>query len=421
MNQFSGYLIVLVVSAGITFGFAHLARRVGVKYGLHPPIRERDVHQTPTPRLGGVAMFIGILVAFGVAWQLPFFDLVFADPEPVLAILGAALFIVGIGVADDLWDLDWMIKLAAQFMAAGLVAWLGVQIYSLPIGGLTVGSSWVSFSMTVFAIVLVMNAINFVDGLDGLVAGVAVIANTVFFVYTQLLVTSTGASDYFNLASLIAAILVGACLGFLPLNWHPARLFMGDAGALLVGLLMATSAAAVTGQVDPAALGRTQLLPAFIPILLPFAILVVPLADFVLAVLRRLRAGKSPFSADRMHLHHRLLDLGHSQVHAVLIFYGWTVVISVGCLAFFAAPTWLAVLFVSVGVVTCTAFTLLPIGRRRRADRLAQRVAAGAEGAPGSALYDRLDEASGQRDPEAPVSGATLDTLDSLAKKDQHP
>jgi UDP-GlcNAc:undecaprenyl-phosphate GlcNAc-1-phosphate transferase len=296
-----------------------------------------------------------------------------------------------------------------------------VQIYSLPIGGLTVGSSWVSFSMTVFAIVLVMNAINFVDGLDGLVAGVAVIANTVFFVYTQLLVTSTGASDYFNLASLIAAILVGACLGFLPLNWHPARLFMGDAGALLVGLLMATSAAAVTGQVDPAALGRTQLLPAFIPILLPFAILVVPLADFVLAVLRRLRAGKSPFSADRMHLHHRLLDLGHSQVHAVLIFYGWTVVISVGCLAFFAAPTWLAVLFVSVGVVTCTAFTLLPIGRRRRADRLAQRVATGTEGAPGSALYDRLDEASGQRDPEGPVSGHTLDTLDTLAKKDQHP
>ncbi len=108
-------------------------------------------------------------------------------------------------------------------------------------------------------------------------------------------------------------------------------------------------------------------------------------------------------------------------MHAVLIFYGWTVVISVGCLAFFAVPSWMALLFVTVGVLTCTVFTLLPLGRRRRADRLAQRAVPDADGAPGSALYDRLDEASGQRDPEAPVSGDTLDTLDSLAKKDQHP
>ncbi|MGG7463809.1 MULTISPECIES: MraY family glycosyltransferase [unclassified Plantibacter] len=415
MNQFYGYLIVLVVSAGITYGMAHVALRFGIKYRIYPQIRERDVHRTPTPRLGGVAMFVGMLIAFGVASQLPFFSLVFADPEPVLAILGAALFIVGIGVADDLWDLDWMIKLAAQFMAAGLVAWLGVQIYSLPIGGLTVGSSWVSFTMTVFAIVLVMNAINFVDGLDGLVAGVAIIANTVFFAYTQLLVTSTGASDYFNLASLIAAILVGACLGFLPLNWHPARLFMGDAGALLVGLLMATSAAAVTGQVDPAALGNTQLLPAFIPIILPFAILVVPLVDFVLAVLRRLRAGKSPFSADRLHLHHRLLDMGHTQVHAVLIFYGWTTVISVGCLLFFAVQTWVALSFVVVGVVACTAFTLAPIGKRRRAERAAQVLEHDAEDSLGLVEYDRLDEASEGRSPDAPVPDVVLDTI---AKKD---
>ncbi|MFZ4895862.1 MraY family glycosyltransferase [Plantibacter sp. Mn2098] len=415
MNQFYGYVIVLVVSAGITYGMAHLALRLGIKYRIYPQIRDRDVHRTPTPRLGGVAMFVGMLIAFGVASQLPFFSLVFSDAEPVFAILGAALFIVAIGVADDLWDLDWMIKLAAQFLAAGLVAWLGVQIYSLPIGGLTVGSSWVSFTMTVFAIVLVMNAINFVDGLDGLVAGVAIIANTVFFIYTQLLVTGTGASDYFNLASLIAAILVGACVGFLPLNWHPAKLFMGDAGALLVGLLMATSAAAVTGQVDPAALGNTQLLPAFIPIILPFAILVVPLVDFALAVLRRLRAGKSPFSADRLHLHHRLLDMGHSQLHAVLIFYGWTTVISVGCLLFFAVQPWWALAFVVAGVAVCTAFTLAPLGQRRRAEQAVQALSPETGEALGLVEYDRLDEASAARNSDAPVPDEVLDTL---AKKD---
>ena len=165
------------------------------------------------------------------------------------------------------------------------------------------------------AIVLVMNAINFIDGLDGLVAGVAIIANGVFFVYSYMISYGPAEqSDYFNLAQFISAVLIGACAGFLPLNWHPARLFMGDAGALLVGLLMAASTIAVTGQIDPelASNGPRVLFPAFIPILLPFAVLIVPLLDFGLAVIRRLRAGKSPFSADRKHLHHRLLDMGHT-------------------------------------------------------------------------------------------------------------
>ena len=193
-----------------------------------------------------------------------------------------------------------------------------------------------------------------------------------FFLYTYLLVQKTSPLNYFNLASLLAIVVVGACAGFLPLNWHPAKLFMGDAGALLIGLLMATSAIAVTGQIDPASLGLGELFPAFIPIILPFAVLVIPLLDFGLAVVRRLRAGKSPFAADRKHLHHRLLDMGHSHLNAVLIFYAWTAVASVGCLLSFVFPVYLGIssgwafLLLGIGFIGCAAITLAPLGRRKR-------------------------------------------------------
>lgn len=376
------FILLALVSAVVTFGLSIVVYKLSHRFRLYPKIRERDVHTRPTPRLGGIAIFLGILVAFGVAYvvssQFAPLRLVFSNPQQILAILGGALLIVLLGVADDIWDLDWMTKLAGQFIAAGLVSWQGVQIYSLPIGGLTVGSGWMSIVITVMAIVIVMNMINFIDGLDGLVAGVGLIANGVFFLYSYLLVRDTSPTNYFNLASLIAAILVGACVGFLPLNWHPAKLFMGDAGALLVGLLMATSAIAITGQIDPTAVNRSQLFPAFIPILLPFAILIIPLLDFGLAVFRRVRAGKSPFSADRKHLHHRLLDMGHSHLHAVLIFYGWTAAVSIGCLLYFVLPvyfqlpTWYATIFLVIALFFCTVVTLAPLSRRKAVEAASQ-------------------------------------------------
>jgi UDP-GlcNAc:undecaprenyl-phosphate GlcNAc-1-phosphate transferase len=389
-----------LLSAVVTFVLSFVVLRVGVKYRLHPQIRERDVHTRPTPRLGGVAMFGGVAAALGVASQIPFFRIVFAEPGKIWAILLAALIIVAIGVADDLLDLDWMIKLAGQILAGGVLAWQGVAITTLPLGQLTVGSSWMSLILTVFAVVFVMNAVNFIDGLDGLVAGVAIIANGVFFLYSYLLVTITSPNNYFNLASLISAVVIGACVGFLPLNWHPAKLFMGDAGAYLVGLLMATSAIAVTGQVDPAQIasfGRASLFPAFLPILLPIAILVVPFLDFALAVTRRLRAGKSPFSADRQHLHHRLLDMGHSVVHAVLIFYAWTAVVSIGALLFFIVrPYSWAIVFLAVGLLVCAALTLAPLSRRKAVEAAVQS----APPAEAAAQFDPLDAASEDVAPE---------------------
>ncbi|MEP6477771.1 MAG: MraY family glycosyltransferase [Rhodoglobus sp.] len=415
------YVLVTGVSAVVTYGLAILIWKLSTKYRLYPKIRERDVHTRPTPRLGGVAMFIGILVAFAVASRVPNFSIVFDRPAPVLGLLGAALIIVLIGVADDIWDLDWWTKLAGQIIVAALLAWSGLQLTTLPIGGVTIVSPYISLGLTVLVIVLVMNAINFIDGLDGLVAGVALIANGAFFVYVYLL-QYNAQTEYYNLASLSTAILIGACIGFLPLNFHPAKLFMGDAGALLIGLLMAASAISVTGTVDPGVATQPDkltayFLPAYIPIILPFAVLVVPLLDFALAVIRRLRAGKSPFSADRKHLHHRLLDMGHSHLHAVLIFYAWTFVFSVGCLGYMFLPFTLATALIAVGLVICTAVTLAPLSVRKSLEAAAQLAAPAEEGAA-SASMDGLDAASedlDETDLDATVVDATAvdDTKES--------
>jgi len=427
------YVLVIGVSAVVTFGFSILIYRLSHRFRLYPKIRERDVHTRPTPRLGGIAMFLGVLTAFAVGSFIPQLDLVYAQPGRILAILGAALLIVLIGVADDIWDLDWLTKLAGQILAAGLIAWQGVQIASIPLPGLTVqGSPLMSLIITVFLIVLVMNAINFIDGLDGLVAGVALIANSAFFVYCYVIQYGpTNESNYFNLAQLISAVLIGACLGFLPLNWHPARLFMGDAGALLVGLLMAASTIAVTTEIDPCRLtgecgdngdllGASGLLPAYIPILLPFAVLIVPLLDFALAVFRRLRAGKSPFSADRKHLHHRLLDMGHTHFHAVLIFYAWTAVASVGCLlVLLLHDWWWALIVTAIGLLICTILTLAPLSRRKAAEVAVQSadpelVASDAALAP----FDALDAAAERFDPDEPPTDAEAEVaLDRLHEK----
>jgi UDP-GlcNAc:undecaprenyl-phosphate GlcNAc-1-phosphate transferase len=371
------YVLTVVVAAVVTWVFSLLILRLSHRYRLYPKIRSRDVHTSPTPRLGGVAMFLGALVAVGVAWFVPQLRSAFAEPWQVGTILIAAFFIVVMGVADDLWDLNWITKLSGQFIAAGILAFGGTQILALPIGVIVVGSAFQSLILTVFVVVLVMNAVNFVDGLDGLVAGVAIIANGTFFVYTYLQQSQHNIS-YYNLAALITAVLIGVCIGFLPVNFHPAKMFMGDAGALFVGLLMAVSAINVTSLFDPGqvAAGRIDhsiLIVGYIPILLPFAILIIPLLDFGLAVLRRVSAGKSPFSADRKHLHHRLLDMGHSHLHAVLLFYAWTLIASVGLLSFlFISPWWWPALFIIVAFGITTAFTLAPLGRRKRAEVRAQ-------------------------------------------------
>lgn len=357
------YALVALTAVAVSFLLALALWQLGVRYGWHREIRPRDVHQEPTPRLGGIAVYVGMVLATLVASQLPHFEEVFQDPRPIIAVLVAGFIVVALGVVDDLIDLDWLTKLSGQFIAAGVVAWQGVQIVSIPVGGITLFSPTLSLVLTVLAIVLVMNAVNFIDGLDGLAAGVALISNAVFFLYALVLSLGEGGTPYFGLATLLAVLLAGSLLGFLPLNWHPAKLFLGDSGALLVGLIMSVSAISVTGQIDPGAISPTQLLPAFLPVILPLAVLIVPLLDFSLAVGRRLRRGMSPFDADRAHLHHRLLDMGHSHRQAVLILYSWTAVLAIGTLMFLFVAWYVALGIIVVGLVGSTVVTLSPDNR----------------------------------------------------------
>jgi UDP-GlcNAc:undecaprenyl-phosphate GlcNAc-1-phosphate transferase len=423
--------IVFYVAAGftaavVTFLFSLLTYKLSTRFRLYPKIRERDVHTRPTPRLGGAALFLGVVAAFLVASRFPPLAVAFSEPVRVVAVLGAAAMIVAIGIADDIWDLDWLTKLAGQIIAAGLLAWQGVSITWIPLPGTVVPlSPYLSLAITVFLVVLVMNAINFIDGLDGLVAGVAIIANGAFFICVYVITYGpTEQSSYFNLPELIAAILVGACVGMLPLNFRwgekrPAKLFMGDGGALLVGMLMAASTISLTSSVDlpggTGAIDASRYASAFTPVILPFAVLIVPLLDFGLAVLRRLRAGKSPFSADRKHLHHRLLDMGHSHLHAVLIFYAWTAVIALGCVLLLFVPWWIALAVTLAGLVVCGTITLSPLSRRKAIEAVAQ--SSPPTGPVGVARFDRLDEAG----EESPSRADTDRMLEHLHPEGRHP
>ncbi len=359
------YAVVGLVAAFIAFIASQALLRLSHRFKIYPGIRDRDVHSTPTPRLGGIAIVLGLGAGLVIAGVLPAFDRVFENPLPLIGIGIAIILMSAIGIVDDLIDLNWLIKLGAQLIAAGILAWTGVQIVSLPFGGIALLSPTMSIVLTVFAVVLVMNAINFIDGLDGLVAGVTLIAGVVFFVYSYMLAIGPGQTSYFNLATLLTASLCGALIGFLPVNWHPAKMFMGDSGALVIGLVMAASTISVTGQVDPTLIDPSQFVPAFIPLALPLAVLVVPLIDFTMAVTRRILGGRSPFSADRKHLHHRLLDMGHTHFQAVLILYLWTVVAAVGALLFMFIDWQLALGLVIGGLVVTTALTIAPLGRKK--------------------------------------------------------
>ncbi|MBO9569103.1 MAG: undecaprenyl/decaprenyl-phosphate alpha-N-acetylglucosaminyl 1-phosphate transferase [Cellulomonas iranensis] len=364
------YLLVAVVAAVVTYLTTPLARWCALRWGAITAVRDRDVHAVPTPRLGGMAMFVGLLVALLIGSRVPFLEPVYANPRPIFGIVGGAAIVCALGVADDIWDLDWLTKLMGQILAAGFLAWQGVLLYQLPVAENVIsGSSRSAVFLTVVSVVVAMNAVNFVDGLDGLAAGVLAIGGAAFFVYAYLLTIGTGRDDYSNLATLVVAALVGVCVGFLPHNFYPARIFMGDSGSMLLGFVIAAAAIVVTGQIDFAAVVDRVRFPAYVPILLPVAVLVLPLLDMGLAIVRRLLNGKSPFHPDRLHLHHRLLALGHSHRRAVAIMYVWTGVLAFGVAALAALSTTTVLVLTGTGVVIATILTFGPLrGSRRTPD-----------------------------------------------------
>lgn len=331
------YALTLAIAAAVTFLLTPLARRAAVAIGALAPVRDRDVHAIPTPRLGGVAMFAGLAAGMLVASRLPHLQSSFTDSRAPQAVLLGGAIICAVGVVDDIWGLDPISKLAGQTAAAGVMVLKGLQLSYVPNPLHANADTFISLGqygvpLTILLVVVTVNAVNFIDGLDGLAAGVVGIAGLSFLAYSYQLAVIHG-FDRLTPPALIAATLTGACIGFLPHNFNPARVFMGDSGSMLLGLFLAAATIGITGQVDPSAVRGLQLFPALLPLLLPVAVLAIPFIDLLLAVLRRTRSGRSPFSPDKLHLHHRLLEIGHSQTRAVLIMYIWTALLAFSAVA----------------------------------------------------------------------------------------
>jgi UDP-GlcNAc:undecaprenyl-phosphate GlcNAc-1-phosphate transferase len=393
------YLLVFLVALSVTYLLTVIAREIALRTGAVAAVRDRDVHAEPIPYLGGLAMLGGLSAAYLVARELPFLGqrsegFVFKDAGVVLL---AGALVCAVGVIDDIFELDALTKLGGQVLAAGLLVAMGVRFYYFP------GADGTQFSLddvqgavlTLVVVIGTMNAVNFVDGLDGLAAGVVGIGAAAFFLYcyfasaqANLTLATTGA--------LLSAALAGACAGFLPHNFHPARLFMGDSGSMLIGLVLSASALTLTGQFVgmPVTTGNS-LFVTVLPVLLPISLLMVPIVDLVLAVVRRTRAGRSPMSADKQHLHHRLLEIGHSQRRAVLIMWTWAFTIATGAVLvslFDDAWVWWG-LGSMLGVAVVLTFVLPKLHRPRK-------TGLGDTGLPENAGVEGRDDVEGREDGE---------------------
>ncbi|MFJ3302872.1 MraY family glycosyltransferase [Streptomyces sp. NPDC086549] len=431
------YLLTLCITAAVTYLLTGPVRKFAIVAGAMPEIRARDVHREPTPRLGGIAMFFGLCAGLLVADHLTNLNGVFAKSNEPRALLSGAALIWLIGVLDDKFEIDALIKLGGQMIAAGVMVMQGLTILWLPIPfvGNVALTQWQGTLLTVALVVITINAVNFVDGLDGLAAGMVCIAATAFFLYSYRIWYSYGIEAAAP-ATLFAAILMGMCLGFLPHNMHPARIFMGDSGSMLIGLVLAAGAISITGQVDPDALALFtgsekaavhQTVPVYIPLLLPLTIIAVPAADLVLAIVRRTWRGQSPFAADRGHLHHRLLEIGHSHSRAVLIMYFWSALIGFGALAYSvnSASMWIVlgvVFFSAIGLILLLLPRFTPRAPRwaehlvppryRRRRGAAEQASAVTPGAVPTAACEPASAADEEQHPPVPagltgVNGAT--------------
>ena len=363
----AGYATVLVVTAAATYVICFGVRRLAVRFGLVVLPDDRKIHASPTPTVGGAAMFVAFLVAMAVAWRLPQFEPVFeGSSEPVGVILATATIFL-VGLVDDLREVSAPAKLAGQVLAGSVLYFLGVTMvfFRVPFGDLISLSADLQPLVTVLWVVAIANAVNLIDGLDGLAAGIVLIAAAAFFFYADRLFVA-GLLPPENVGPLAAVAACGMCLGFLPHNVHPARMFMGDAGAMLLGLLMASSTIVVGGQIDDQFSGQTYFF--FAPMVIPFVILGVPILDTVFAIVRRAVRRTALSSADKEHLHHRLMRLGHGHRRSVVILWAWTAILS-GLVLFppFTGEGNAAIPF-AVAALGAGLYTLFHPGTRLRGD-----------------------------------------------------
>jgi UDP-GlcNAc:undecaprenyl-phosphate GlcNAc-1-phosphate transferase len=368
------YLLVGLSAAVVTFLVTGVVRRLAIRAGAIAVPRGRDVHTVPIPRLGGVAMYIGVLAGVFVASQLPVLRRAFDYSSETRAVMVAGGLIVLVGALDDRFGIDALTKLAGQATSAGVLVLLGVQWFVLPIPDGSGGSGWTllildpnqGVVLTVFLCVVLVNAVNFVDGLDGLAAGIGLIASAAVLAFSLGLLEQRGGDVTAYPPALIAAVLAGACAGFLPHNFQPARIFMGDSGSMLIGLMLAAATTSASGRITYADSAPRNALALLAPIVVVAAVVLIPLIDLLLAVVRRTRAGRSPFAPDKMHLHHRLLEIGHSQRRAVLLIYLWAGVFAFGAVALaLITDVFLVVGLVAFGLLVAVLASAIPRLRAR--------------------------------------------------------
>ena len=369
------YALVFCVAAAVTFLLTPVVRRLAMRAGVVKHPRDRDVHTIPTPEWGGVAMYGGVAAALVVAHKMPTLQRTFHNSSATTAILIAAGLMCLIGALDDKWDLDALTRFAGQIVAAGVMVLLGVQLFLfyIPFGG--IGTVLLgrdeAVPLTILFCVATVNAVNWIDGLDGLAAGVTGISALAFFAYSYHL-GKIGYGDVAYPPTLICAVTAGVCAGFLPHNFSPARIFMGDSGAYMLGLLLAAATTTSTNADSQSFHGLAGSLPLLLPLLIPAVVLAIPLGDMMLVIARRLRAGQAPWAADRtVHLQHRMLRLGHTQRRTVLLIYLWAALLAFGGVAITLTHSMATVLSL-VGGLAIVALILSNVPRLRALRRPAR-------------------------------------------------
>jgi UDP-GlcNAc:undecaprenyl-phosphate GlcNAc-1-phosphate transferase len=358
-------VIVGLTAAVVTWLSTFVVRWLAVRFSFIVVPDDRRVHEHPTPTVGGTAMYVGLLVSIVVASQLGGLKGLFLGDSDPIGLVVAASVIFAVGLVDDLRDMSPPAKMSGQILAGTVLYLFGVSMlfFRAPFFGTTVVlSADLIPVLTVLWVVGMANAVNLVDGLDGLAAGIVGIAALAFFIYSHKLI-NLGTIPVGS-GPLFAIIVAGLCVGFLPHNFHPAKIFMGDAGALLLGLLMAASTMSVVGQTDNDFSGRTYFL--FAPVIIPFLILGIPILDTSFAIIRRAGRRTSLAERDISHLHHRLMRLGHGQTRSVLILWAWTALLSALVLYPTLANHSIAIVPFGVAALLVGLYTLF--GVRGRAD-----------------------------------------------------
>ncbi|AOX05751.1 undecaprenyl-phosphate alpha-N-acetylglucosaminyl 1-phosphate transferase [Corynebacterium sp. NML98-0116] len=357
--------LVLLVAAAITYLLTGVVRTALVRTGRVAEIRKRDVHTQPTPSVGGLAMFTGLVCALFLAQQLPALTRGFAPVTPEMtAVFAGASGIVILGIIDDLYELGAVVKLCGQLLVAGLMSFLGLvfTVFYVPFGeGTTLILDQVQgMLLSAFFTVLIINAVNFVDGIDGLAAGLGMIAGGAILLFSLTVLHDQGGAVSAYPPAIICSILVGICAGFLPHNFEPARIFMGDSGAMLIGLLLAAASTSASGKINMSLYGAADMVALVSPIIVVLAAIALPLLDLIWAVIRRVIRGQRPWEADAGHIHHRLLRLGHTHRRTVLVLYMWISAVALGAVSFSIVPTRFAVAFTVLSLVVAFVATLIP-------------------------------------------------------------